>query len=459
MLVINALILVIKDFQILSRWNDPKSSQHWNRISALPNLQRFCIAKYIYIFNPKKSQRTCSANVARTISIHLSTRKQLICFVWYRSRKVPYQPNQPTPHAAHMWSYPPKSEPWLNLQPATFPAGLWAPQFQSNGSDSQSHPTHCELIPLHFPSSSSRGQIRNSHQTGRRQCCPAQLSPYQSRVKRTKKKRADSSTAIFLPFCPSHILRFHFPDFHFPKHTNGIWMKFQNHPCYLPAKASSPAAFLPPDKRRAFPSYQMKLHCFPLDYIIYKSTLTTTTPPVNHSSPSVGNHFEGFSFPRIHLLFLIFPLPKRLFRAAFELIVLLLVSSIDLFLFRDQGGRERCLAMWTEGDFPRNGMDRNEHVIDFLWEISVFCFCWSWFLGFGLIWLCFFVGSCSKSRIKLISKRISVIKKRRIDTIGFLKNAMAELLENGLDINAYGRVIYLSIYRSVRVWFWVFPSS
>ncbi|RWR75695.1 IST1-like protein [Cinnamomum micranthum f. kanehirae] len=49
-----------------------------------------------------------------------------------------------------------------------------------------------------------------------------------------------------------------------------------------------------------------------------------------------------------------------------------------------------------------------------------------------------FSSKC-KSRIKLIRSRLVVIKKRKTATIEYLKKAMAGLLKNGLDINAYGR--------------------
>lgn len=47
----------------------------------------------------------------------------------------------------------------------------------------------------------------------------------------------------------------------------------------------------------------------------------------------------------------------------------------------------------------------------------------------------------SKSLIKLVKNRIDVIRRKRNATQKFLKKDIADLLSNGLDINAYGRVI------------------
>jgi hypothetical protein len=52
----------------------------------------------------------------------------------------------------------------------------------------------------------------------------------------------------------------------------------------------------------------------------------------------------------------------------------------------------------------------------------------------------FFVCGCSKSLIKSTKTRIDVIRRKRKATEKFLKKDIAELLANGLDINAYGRV-------------------
>jgi hypothetical protein len=53
----------------------------------------------------------------------------------------------------------------------------------------------------------------------------------------------------------------------------------------------------------------------------------------------------------------------------------------------------------------------------------------------------FFVCGCSKSLIKSTKTRIDVIRRKRKATEKHLKKDIAELLANGLDINAYGRVI------------------
>jgi hypothetical protein len=51
------------------------------------------------------------------------------------------------------------------------------------------------------------------------------------------------------------------------------------------------------------------------------------------------------------------------------------------------------------------------------------------------------VCGCSKSLIKSTKTRIDVIRRKRKATEKHLKKDIAELLANGLDINAYGRVI------------------
>ncbi|GMI94809.1 hypothetical protein HRI_003150200 [Hibiscus trionum] len=50
-----------------------------------------------------------------------------------------------------------------------------------------------------------------------------------------------------------------------------------------------------------------------------------------------------------------------------------------------------------------------------------------------------FASKC-KSLIKVIKSRIDVIRRKRSATLKFLKKDIADLLANGLDINAYGRV-------------------
>ncbi|KAL2945929.1 hypothetical protein AAZX31_16G030300 [Glycine max] len=49
-----------------------------------------------------------------------------------------------------------------------------------------------------------------------------------------------------------------------------------------------------------------------------------------------------------------------------------------------------------------------------------------------------FTAKC-KSLIKLTNRRIDVIRRKRRATEKFLKKDIADLLLNGLDINAYGR--------------------
>ncbi|KAE8682826.1 hypothetical protein F3Y22_tig00111234pilonHSYRG00032 [Hibiscus syriacus] len=50
-----------------------------------------------------------------------------------------------------------------------------------------------------------------------------------------------------------------------------------------------------------------------------------------------------------------------------------------------------------------------------------------------------FASKCN-SLIKLIKSRIEVIRRKKTATLKFLKKDVADLLANGLDINAYGRV-------------------
>lgn len=52
-----------------------------------------------------------------------------------------------------------------------------------------------------------------------------------------------------------------------------------------------------------------------------------------------------------------------------------------------------------------------------------------------------FVVLCSKSLIKLTKSRIDVIRRKRNATQRFLKEDIADLLANGLDNDAYSRVI------------------
>lgn len=50
----------------------------------------------------------------------------------------------------------------------------------------------------------------------------------------------------------------------------------------------------------------------------------------------------------------------------------------------------------------------------------------------------------SKTEIKLTKTRLDAIKRKRNAMQKFLKRDIADLLSNGLDINAYGRVIITS---------------
>lgn len=65
--------------------------------------------------------------------------------------------------------------------------------------------------------------------------------------------------------------------------------------------------------------------------------------------------------------------------------------------------------------------------------------------------ICYFIDS--KSLIKLIKSRIDVIRRKRNATQKFLKKDIADLLANGLDIKAYGRVkcislvVFISIFK------------
>ena len=56
-----------------------------------------------------------------------------------------------------------------------------------------------------------------------------------------------------------------------------------------------------------------------------------------------------------------------------------------------------------------------------------------------------FLDICSKSLIKLTKSRIDVIRRKKKATLKFLKKDIADLLTNGLDINAYGRVLCLFV--------------
>ena len=94
----------------------------------------------------------------------------------------------------------------------------------------------------------------------------------------------------------------------------------------------------------------------------------------------------------------------------------------------------RC---WTDfsavEDFPRNG-SRFDLCILLCLCVCVCVFCWFFFC-------CDFLF-CSKSLIKLTKTRIDVIRRKRNATQKFLRKDVADLLSNGLDINAYGRVFF-----------------
>lgn len=56
-----------------------------------------------------------------------------------------------------------------------------------------------------------------------------------------------------------------------------------------------------------------------------------------------------------------------------------------------------------------------------------------WLFGLGNV--------CSKSLIKPTKTRLEALRKRAEAKQRFLKEDLAKLLANGLDINAYGRVM------------------
>lgn len=53
---------------------------------------------------------------------------------------------------------------------------------------------------------------------------------------------------------------------------------------------------------------------------------------------------------------------------------------------------------------------------------------------------CFVFVRCSKVAIKLTKARLEVINKKRSAMLKFLNNDITDLLQNGLDYHAYGRV-------------------
>lgn len=68
-------------------------------------------------------------------------------------------------------------------------------------------------------------------------------------------------------------------------------------------------------------------------------------------------------------------------------------------------------------------------------------------LIYVLIKCCLFWWECnSKSDLKLTRTRIEMIKKKRNAVQKYLRNDVADLLRNGLDTNAYGRVTFLFLF-------------
>lgn len=114
----------------------------------------------------------------------------------------------------------------------------------------------------------------------------------------------------------------------------------------------------------------------------------------------------------------------------------------------------KCLMGWWKPSFSPNGKICEYCFWDvFLFPLSL-CICvrvfWSDF--FRLIFHIFFSrGKYSKSDIKLTRTRIEIIKKKRNATQKYLRNDVADLLRNGLDVNAFGRVISLSLHLCVCV--------
>lgn len=51
-------------------------------------------------------------------------------------------------------------------------------------------------------------------------------------------------------------------------------------------------------------------------------------------------------------------------------------------------------------------------------------------------------GGYSKQLLKLLKTRIDTIRKKRNAVHKYLRSDVAELLKSGLDVNAYGRVIF-----------------
>jgi hypothetical protein len=61
-------------------------------------------------------------------------------------------------------------------------------------------------------------------------------------------------------------------------------------------------------------------------------------------------------------------------------------------------------------------------------------------------------NGCSKHAFKCIRTRLAVIRRKKQAMIGFLKKDVAELLSNGHDKHAFGRVSFpLSFFTSVQL--------
>ena len=94
--------------------------------------------------------------------------------------------------------------------------------------------------------------------------------------------------------------------------------------------------------------------------------------------------------------------------------------------------KEKDRRCWTDSSaeaLPPNGLctDLSLHL-----HVSVNIF-------YNILFLFFVNGN--KSLIKLTKTRIDVMRRKKNATQKFLKKDIADLLLNGLDINAYGRVI------------------
>lgn len=100
----------------------------------------------------------------------------------------------------------------------------------------------------------------------------------------------------------------------------------------------------------------------------------------------------------------------------------------------------------------------------FLLWVVYRCVCHFWLIFLVYFWVDFvffcWISWNSKSDIKLTRTRIEMIKKKRNATQKYLRNDIADLLKNGLDINAYGRVKFLSFFLIFFVFcFYLFCSE